>query len=325
MPPALRPSAPSAPLRRLLLALAGAVALPAGAAEFVQAAPPPPGLTAADFRLHVPDDIPAASTPLRAVLAVADYEAGRQLFSLPEWRAFAARERCALLLHALGQEHQRFKLAKGEPAVAALEAALAHFAVAAARPELARVPWVLCGLSQSAWQAHAFANLRPARTLALLLFHASTSPHAPEEYLHPGTQDVPALLAMAGDETFPVELLAFARSGALRGRPWTYLLEPGVPHHRLGPPAFPQQWLAAVIALRLAPDGTLRHLESAAGWRADYAEYSPAPDRRRAARAEIFPPGATPAGRRGEALLWLPGEATARAWREAVTAPEQSP
>lgn len=317
----MRRSATTALLPRLLLALLGAAPVSGRAAEFeFTVAPPPPGLAAARFRLHVPDEVAGSPTPLRAVLAFADYEAGRELFTIPAWRAFAARERCGLLLHTLGQDHPRFKLAKGEAAVAALEAALAYFATAAARPELAHAPWVLAGLSQSAWQAHAFGNLRPARTLALLLFHASTSPHAPEEYLHPGTQDVPALLAMAGDEAFPIEMLSFARTGAQRGRPWTYLLQPGVPHHRLGQPEFPLHWLGAVLAQRLAPDGTLRRIDPATGWRADYGEYSPQPNRRRAARAEVFPAGGVPAEPARGAVLWLPDEATARAWREAVRA-----
>jgi hypothetical protein len=304
-----------------MLALLGTAPGSGRAAELeFTAAPTPPGLTEAWFRLHVPVEVAGSPMPLRAVLAVADYEAGREIFTLPAWRTFAAREHCALLLHSLGQDDPRFKLAKGESAVAALEAALAHFANTAARPELAHAPWMLAGLSQSAWQAHALANLRPARTLALLLFHASTSPHAPEEYLHPGTQDVPALLAMAGDESFPIEMLAFARTGAQRGRPWTYLLQPAVPHHRLGPPEFPVLWLGTALAQRLTPDGTLRRIDPATGWRADYAESSPQPNRRRAARAEIFPPGAPPAGRSHAPLLWLPDEATARAWREAVLA-----
>lgn len=317
----MRRSATPTLLPRLLLALLGAAPVSGRAAEFeFTVAPPPPGLAEARFRLHVPDEVAGSPAPVRAVLAFADYEAGRQLFTLPEWRAFAARERCALLLHALGQEHPRFKLAKGESAAVALEAALAHFATVAARPELARAPWVLAGLSQSAWQAHALGNLRPARTLALLLFHASTSPHAPEEYLHPATQDVPALLAMAGDETFPLEMLAFARTGALRGRPWTYFLQIGVPHHRMGPPEFPLLWLGAVVAQRLAPGGTLRRIDPATGWRADYAEYSPQPNRRRAARAAVFPAGGVPAELARSALLWLPDEATARAWRETILA-----
>lgn len=304
----------------LLAVLAATTSARGAAAEWEYDMPAEGVLVEARFRLSLPERAADTAAPIRAILAVADYEAGRQLYTASEWRAFAAREHCALLLHALGQSHPRFKLAKGEAAVAAIEAALAHFAGAAGRPDLRRAPWVLAGLSQSAWQAHAFANLRPARTLALLLFHASTSPHAPEEYLHPGTQDVPALLVMAGDEAFPIEMLSFARTGALRGRPWTYLLQPGVPHHRLGSPEFPQRWLGAVMAQRLAEDGTLRRLDPAAGWRADYAEFSPQPDRRRTARAEVFPPGATPAERPRAPLLWLPDAATARAWRDAVLA-----
>jgi hypothetical protein len=287
----------------------------ADAAEWTfSPAPTPAGLTEARVRLFVPDTLLHSGQALRAVVAASDYQAGREVYVDSAWRAFAEREQCALLLHALGQDHPRFKLAKGETAVAALEDALQHFAGVARRPELARVPWVLVGLSQSAWQAHALANLRPERTLALIPFHASTSPHAPETYAHPGTQDVPTLLVMAAEETFPIEMLSFAQKGATSGRPWTYFLQLRVPHHQLGPPDFPLRWLGAVLAQRLAPDGTLRRLETARAWRAAYREVKPQPNRRDVAHAAIVSPHEERVGPGADAWVWLPDEATARAW-----------
>ncbi len=314
----------SAHVAALLFALLPALGF---SAEFsATLSPPPAGVTTARFTLWLPDSVTATPSPLRAIIATADYEAGKEIYRHRAWREFAARERCAVLLHLIQWDHPRFKLARGEIATVAFEQGLAQLANLSGRDDLCTVPWVLTGLSQSGWQAHALANLRPARTVAILPFHPSTGTHGPEDYLHAGTQDVPALLTMAGREVFPIEVLPFARTGALRGRPWTYLLQPGVPHHRIGPQEFPLQWLAAVFALRLAPDGTLRSIDPDTGWRADYSEYSPQPNDRRAHVVKIFAASSTSPDLRRGPLLWLPDEPTARAWQSAVQSrPTSSP
>jgi hypothetical protein len=307
--------------RSLLLAAAsfflGSLGRTAAADFTARLERPPAGVSRAQFELWVPDSL--GPKAMRAVIAVPDYEGGRTIHDDAAWRQFAEQTQCAVLRYVLERPEPQLKLAKGVPAAAGLEAGLEELARLAARPELARVPWVLTGLSQSAWQAQSIANERPERTLAVLAWHAATSARAPEVYLAPQGHAVPMLHLMAGQERFPISMESFVRDACLRGAVWTYQLQVGVPHQRLGDPSYPLVWLGSVLAQRLADDGALKVINPAHGWRATLVAYEPVPGDRRIAKADIFPPSkdpedGRPKGGNRDSVFWLPDETSARAW-----------
>lgn len=278
---------------------------------------PPAGVSRAQFELWVPDSL--GPRRARAVIATSDYEGGRMVFDDAVWKQFAENSHCVMLRFVLERPEPQLRLAKGGSAAAGLEAGLEELARLATRPEVVRIPWILTGLSQSAWQAHSIANERPGRTLAVVAWHAATSARAPEVYLAPQGRGIPMLHLMAGLERFPIAMESFIRDACSLGALWTYQLQVGVPHQKLGESAYPVIWLTSVLSLRLAKDGTLQDLQPDQGWRGSLEAYESVPGDRRVAKIEIRPPTKrreieSVSESRPGSSFWLPDETSARAW-----------
>ena len=314
----------------LAMAMAGPIAgaaapdqpasAPADGKEMTWSAQPrPEGLRRADFALWVPGEI-VADRAIRGVLCVSDYQAGRTLYTDPSWRAMAAKLGCAIMMYDLERPASELKLAKDQAAVDAIGAALAHFAAEARRPELAHAPLVLTGLSQSGWQAVAFANLMPDRVAAAVSYHEATPARAPAEGANPAAYAVPMLHVMGGRCFLTPRIYPWVIEARSRGALKTCILQPDVPHHKMGDQAMALLWLEDVFNRRVPDDAApgkpvkLAAMDASDGW-LGVLDLDLPTDRggRSAVRgARIAPAGDADVD--AKAALWLPSERVARAW-----------
>lgn len=293
----------------LLMCLAGsAPAQPsAGKAFSTSLSPPPYGLTQARFELWVPETVSDAA-PVRAVIACPRYQADRLIYELPEWRAFAAENRCALLRHDMrGTVAGRpGRLPVGDDATQALRDALVGLAAESGRPELATAPFVLAGLSQGGAQTTRLTRLMPHRVAAAIPFHgADFDGYDPDS---PALR-VPMLIPLGSQDDLTPRVWSQLPALLQRQPLFAALPQPNVPHHLLGEQDFVLAWLKAVLDARLDPDqpATLRALDHASGV---------AGDLRLNRRWLVAGVSLQPAAAGG--AHWLPNEPVARAWAMAV-------
>ncbi|GAB4455480.1 MAG: hypothetical protein OHK0029_11670 [Armatimonadaceae bacterium] len=232
--------------------------------------PLPSGMRSARFLLWLPQK----ERPLRAVLCSSDYEAGRTLYYHPEWRTFAEKHDCACLLYDLTVNRERHRLAKDKTAADLLPVALKDFARQFGQANLANTGMVLTGLSQSGWQAVAFANLLSSRIIAAVPIHEATPApeRGPEEGNKPAGWAVPQLHVMGGRCFLTPLIQPWVLKAREHGALWTTYLQPGEQHHRVGDQRFILAWLEAVLSLRVSEggNGRLNSLRATDGWLGHY-------------------------------------------------------
>lgn len=291
------------------------------AAEFEYRVDPlPKELQRASFRLYLPDTLDAKQ-PVRAVLGNSKYGSSAGLYTSQEWRAFAAEHHCAQLDYDLvSSEKKQANLAKDQQAVDLIVQALDHFAKQTGRPELRHSGIVFAGASQAGWQALAFANRLPDRTIAVVLHHGAPITVAPEEGMKKESWPIPLLFLMGGTDDIvqPWRLQPWVMKSRARGALWATALQPGVAHGPPGNQDFPMLWLDAILARRLPKmipvdkPCPLQALDESTGWLADVT-LSEARDKPTTAEKTAIAPYKDYKGDRLQAM-WLPNEAVARAW-----------
>lgn len=250
-----------------LLSLTAVAARPCyGQQEFSHTIGSTPELRPSTFSLWIPA-IPAANA-VRGVLAISDYESGREMYDDARFREWATQSGFALLRFDLRNRDATLNLAKTQPALNRLfDEAMPHFAGVASRAELASVNMIFTGLSQAGWQAVAFADLAPHRTIAVLPIHDSTGERVPQQAQVTTGLGVPALhLAgrndnvnmgtLAAGTLYVQSIVTFVTSRRAAGGLVAYLIRPNTGHTQWEgnePHGVPIMidWLSAVVALRV--------------------------------------------------------------------------
>jgi hypothetical protein len=276
------------PARPIILPVVGALLCGAacpclGQQEYTHSIGSTPELRPSTFSLWIPA-LPAAGA-LRGVLAISDYESGRQIYDDARFREWAAQSRFALLRFDLRSRDATLNLAKTQPALnRLLNEAMPHFAGVSSRAELASVNMIFTGLWQAGWQAVAFADLAPERTIAVLPIHDSTGERAPQQALVTTGLGVPALHlvgrndnvnmgSLADGTLYSQSIVTFVTSRRAAGGLVSYLIRPNTGHTQWEgnqPHGVPIMidWLSAVVALRVPPNPGERPIALSAndGW-----------------------------------------------------------
>ncbi len=187
------------------------------------------------------------------------------------FRQWATQSGFALLRFDLRNRDATLNLAKTQPALNRLfDEAMPHFAGVASRAELANVNMIFTGLSQAGWQAVAFADLAPHRTIAVLPIHDSTGERVPQQALVTTGLGVPALHlvgrndnvnmgTLAAGTLYAQSIVTFVTARRAAGGLVSYLIRPDTGHTQWEgnePHGVPIMidWLSAVVALRVPPD-----------------------------------------------------------------------
>lgn len=264
-------------------------------------APPrlPEGRSAISVRAWVPER-PAVGW----LIPLAGYNGdGRAMVDDPRWRSLAARLSLAIAgAHLADVDMGELTRTGGtyyyedEGTVALLEQALAHAAAQARQPALAQAPWAAIGFSAGGQQAYGLACFRPERTRAFVAVKGG--------YYFPAagaaTLQVPGLfVAGEKDEWFRRRLIhqRFI-TGRRLGARWAHAEEPGSGHEPGAAPALAERFVeAAWLAAGLAESSRDR-----APWIGDRSTRAIAPESAGAVDLRT--------------TVWLPDEATARAWVE---------
>jgi hypothetical protein len=256
----------------LALVLALSAAPCAAQQEYTHSIPGNTQLRTSTFSLWVPARPDSAS--LRGVLAVSDYESGREIYDDQRFRDWATQRGFVLLRYDMRNRNPTLFLAKEQAAVDRLfQEVLPHFATAAARPELAHLNVSYTGLSQAGWQAVALADLAPHRTIATLPIHDSTGERAPQQAsvttglavpsLHlVGRNDNVNMGSLANGNTYAQTIINFVAARRTAGALTAFTIQPNTGHtqwegnepHGV---AIMIDWLSAVVDLRVASDPTL--------------------------------------------------------------------
>lgn len=294
-------------------------------------------IASADYRLWIADDLPK----VRAVIirqhgcggGAADV--GLSLSQDVQWQAFARKHEAALLsTRLLGRGGSCAWTDPRGGSARTLIAALKDLAAQSGRPELAEVPWLIQGHSGGGYWATAMAAMYPDRVLAA----APCRSRAPWQIDNPAATnrgqldaglagvigqhpparfaEVPILFAVGRKDTLinPIDPAADfqRRSNAL----WTLTVEAEAAHEVGMARQIIMPFFEAVIAQRLAEDGTVRPMDRTRAWGGDPKSL------------EI---SAASGGEVAEETCYLPDEAFARSWQQfmkngwlpvAVTAPE---
>lgn len=279
--------------------------------------------------------IPAlpSTTVVRGVLAVSDYEAGREIYDDGRFRAWAAQSGFALLRFDLRNRDATLNLAKTQPAVdRLLNEALPHFATVSGRAELSSVSLFYTGLSQAGWQAIAFADLAPERTIGVLPIHDSTGERAPQQALVTTGLGVPTLHlvgrndnvnmgSLAAGNTYAQTIVNFVTARRAAGGLVAYTIQPNTGHTQWEgnePQGVPimLDWLTAVVGLRVPLDPTqpLVELRDEDGWAGDPSVTFGASLPWITATAATIAPFCVDSQANHQELLWLPGYGFATQW-----------
>jgi len=273
---------------------------------------PPHGLSKAAFELWIPDA--AGEGKIRAVICMPLYQADRTIYVREDWRVLAARQKAAMLRHDMRATvaGRRNRLPVGRDAIGGMRDALGALAAKAGRPELAEAPLVLTGLSQGGWQTTRLTLLAPEQIVAALPFHGA----ALDEWdaAGPDALGVPMLIILGQMDNLTARIVPSLPEHLGRKGLSTVLLQPEVPHHKLGDQEYILLWLDAMMSARIDDEkpGRLRKLPRGDGrigslridrrWLVTDAGHVPA------AGDEAAPSRATIGG------VWLPSEKLADAW-----------
>lgn len=251
--------------------------------------------------------LPPPGRPARCAIVALNWAMSRGVFESPRWRDVADALDCAMLLltldgagDTLPPERQPVRQAAAGGSQA-LEAMLKEFGERVHRPELRSVPLVFWGFSASGGFGTTFAELHPARSVAVIRFQ---SPPRGTAVDHRRIVDIPHLL-IAGDADGD-DAREMWQTGRAVGAPWTFLLQSGKkPGDGLAEATdLILSWMACVIRLRTSGTGPLLRIDPATTWFGDHET----------GRLTRGPRDAAGAGQ----TSWLPDERTAALWRALV-------
>lgn len=265
--------------------------------------------------------LPQNTKRTRAVIVVINYGNSWRLYESVAWRRTAERTESALL-------HARVSFINAIPPIPypperqimrdaslgggdGLLTVLRQLATESNHPELRDVPLAFWGWSAAAGFGPTFAKQHPQRTLTFIQYHTHQRGIRVDLNV---SKSIPALLLAGGkDTTAGVEdAETLWKSGRAIGAPWTFVMEPNVPHgmtdgntgiefitnsNRLMIP-----WLTAVVRRRLPQAGSsMRAMGDSEGWIGDNGT------------GEVWPS----AGYSGSKVdkTWLPDEESARGWQ----------
>lgn len=286
------------------LALARGVAAqgsPAPAGTLDDSVPPGANFDKAQFRFWTP---PGAAT-LRGtmVLVPGSNGDGRAMAEDSVWRAFATRQRLALLAcrftdkpHEQGFIENYVNVSQGSGQ--ALLDALTRLATRSSHPEVITAPLLFWGMSAGGQFDYEFAAWKPERVLAFVvnkggIYYTALTPRA--------TREIPALLFIGGKDlesrinTITGLFDLNRRGGAL----WALVPEPNAAHVVGRSRDMSILFFDDVIPLRLG-EGGLRALSERGGFLGD------------AHLDSVRPAASGPAP--NYPTSWLPTERVARAW-----------
>src|SRR5690242_7921413 len=278
-----------------------------GAGTIEDTIPPGANFDKAEFRFWAP---PGAVT-LRGtmVLVPGSNGDGRAMAEDSVWRAFATRQRLALLAcrftdkpHDQGFIEDYVNVSKGSGQ--ALLDALGHVAARSKHPELTSEPLLFWGMSAGGQFDYEFAAWKPERVLAFVvnkggIYYTALTPRA--------TRAIPALLFIGGKDlesrvnTITGLFDLNRRGGAL----WALAPEPSAAHVVGRSRDLSIMFFDDVIPLRLGDEG-LRPLAEASGFIGDLHASAIRP-MNAAATLPNYP------------TSWLPTERTAKAWLAMAT------
>lgn len=261
----------------------------------------------ADFRLWLPSDIARVRAAL--VLVPGSNSDGRSAVDEASWRVFATQHDLALVgCYFIDRPHDRDFIEEYVDASRgtgeALLDALQRFARRSDRPELARAPLFLWGMSAGGEFNYEFAAWRPERVIAFVVNKGGIYYSA---LLPPAARAVPALF-FAGSRDLPERVDVIKGLFAVNrraGAQWALTIEPGIDHAEGRSRELALRFFADVLPRRLGRPGTpLVSLDESSGFLGDPATGAITP----AARAASS----------GTLSAWLPTREFAEAWRAVV-------
>jgi hypothetical protein len=264
--------------------------------------------------------LPKSATQVRALLVVINYGRTDLIYDSVEWRR-AAESVESGILHARvssvsavapSQSPEKQIIRSGSMGGSeALVAVVRRLAAESGHPELNDVPLAFWGWSAAAAFGTIFAQQYPQRTLAFIRYHAHRRGVAVDLNR---TGAIPALLLAGGKDTNAGvdDAEDLWKSGRTRGAPWTFVMEPNVPHGMIDGNINVEfisnsnqlmiPWLTAVMRQRVpAAADRLRSIDPMSGWMGDNRT------------GEVW--RADTHGHAGHDTSWLPDEQSARAWQ----------
>ncbi len=190
---------------------------------------------------------------------------GRGMADDAEWRAFAARNRVALLASFLkgGGTYYEAEVWTGR----ALLDELKGFAADSGHAELAGAPLALWGHSAGGQFNYNFACWKPERTLAFITNKGAYYTARADDRV----RRIPALWIAGGkDSELRINNITsrYAENRRL-GAFWALAVEPGVDHGVGASKRLGMVFFEDAVALRLDAAGRLRPVDSAQGWLGD--------------------------------------------------------
>lgn len=282
--------------------------------------PLPSGVSRAVFNLWIPEEIKPTDR-IRAVLCATAYSASEELFTNADWRAWAPREKVAIMLYDLKRPTEKLNLAKEEPAARAILAALEHYASVTSHPELAYAGIIPTGTSQGGWQAVAFSCWIPDRVICAVPYHESTPVRNPLLNQNPAGWRVPMLHCMGAGDNLSDQINPWVLSARAHRALWGTYLQAGLAHpnpgRAPGEQAFILEWIKHFIDTRVpatvpASPYTLAPVAESSGWLASY-EMVAGTKERRLSKTHIDSYSNFSGNKR--TAVWFPTEALARRWQ----------
>lgn len=194
---------------------------------------------------------------------------------------------------------------------AALEKALAEWAVSEKHPELTKIPLMFSGMSKGGGWSSELAMKMPARTICYANVCGWVTKH--QSAVDAGGVDVPAIFVIGGVpdgfkmlDAIPAQYDPARKADA----PWTLALQWGVAHDYANANTVVLPFLQSVARSRIAEDGSLKAVDVKAGWLGDRSAWD--------TRVATIAPYAEYKGDRSHAV-WLPDAYVAHAWRAFVS------
>ncbi len=277
-------------------------------AEWDAGPSPTAHLERALFRWWAP---PGAKT-VRGILVIIPGRNGdaRHATNDPEWQALAAKHGFAIIGCHFFKNDPTYQSDPDGSTAKTLLKAVSELASAHGHPEAASAPLAFWGHSAGSNTAERFAFRHARRTLAIASIKGTWGPGDAT----PQKCDVPILCCIGKtDNPDWVETATKFYEQGRQGRAvWTLALHPSEGHGDGATKPLAIAFLDEIIALRLGPpspfsSSTPKKLTVSSGWLGDPASLETAA-------------AATFKGKKREAT-WLPGEATAAAWKAYLSVP----
>jgi hypothetical protein len=265
--------------------------------------------------------VPATATRIRAVTVLIDYGNTWRLYQSEIWRKSAESTESALLLARVSSfnvipptpyppERQVMRVASLGGSEGLLTV-MQRLATESGHPELQSVPLAFWGWSAAAGFGPTFAKEHPQRTLAFIRYHTNQRGILVDLDT---TKVIPALLLAGGKDTSAgvEDTESLWRRGSASGAPWSFVIEPNVPHGIIdgnaGIEFFTNSsqlmlpWLTAIMRQRLPQLGApMQPIDKRVGWLGDI-------------KTGEIRPSASFSGSTAD-KTWLPDEESARAWQ----------